>query len=454
VRVRFFLVITLVGALSISIIAAVRTPAQQDYESLARAILADIVAGRFDRVASRYTEEMAAALPGDKLKQSWDGVIAQLGAFQSITSIEQEENSGFHIVYATCAFERLTLTLQLTFNAQGQFAGFTSAQPGSRTPWKAPDYGKMESFEERAITVHTGHWDLPGFVTISKGGGTFPAVVLVHGSGPNDMDESFGPNKTFKDIAYGLASRGVAVLRYEKRTHKYHLQSSDDPAKFTMKEEEMDDAQSAVALLGTMPEISPRRIFVAGHSEGAYLAPRIATGDPQIAGIILLAGNSRPLEELIVEQVRYEASLNGPITPEIQKAIDAAEASAKELSNPDLKPGMTVHLLGAPLPASYVLDMRAYHETEVAAALKIPILVLQGERDYQVTMTDFAGWKKALAGHTNVTFKSYPAINHLFLPGTGPPSPVEYMKPNHVELDVIEDIAAWVQHAPMAAPGK
>jgi dienelactone hydrolase len=312
----------------------------------------------------------------------------------------------------------------------------------------------MDSFEERAVTVHSGHWDLPGFVTIPKGGGLFPAVVLVHGSGPNDMDETIGPNKTFKDIAYGLASRGVAILRYDKRTHKYGVQSSDDPTALTVKEEEIDDARSAVALLATMPEINPRRIFVAGHSEGGYLAPRIATGDPRIAGIILLEGNSRPLDELIVEQVRYQASMSGPVTPEIQKGIDDAEASANELRNPDLKPGMTVHVLGAPLPASYVLDLRAYHPTEVVAALKIPILIVQGERDYQVTMTDLALWEKALEGHTNVTFKTYPAINHLLMPGTGASLPAEYMKPNHVEQDVIGDMAAWVQHAAMAPPIK
>jgi dienelactone hydrolase len=454
VQIRGLPLTILIAAMTISISVAAQEAAKQDYEALARAVIADLVAGRYDKVTARYNEQMAQALPADKLAMGWEGAIMQVGAFQSILTIEQEENAGMHVVFATCAFERLTLILRLAFNAQGQFAGFSSVPQDSRTPWMAPEYAKMDSFIERVVTVHCGHWDLPGFVTIPKSGGVLPAIVLVHGSGPNDMDESFGPNKTFKDIAYGLASRGVAVLRYEKRTHKYHLQSSDDPNNLTVKEEEMDDARAAVALLATMPEINPRRIFLAGHSEGGYLAPRIATGNPQIAGIILLAGNSRPLEDLLVEQVRYEASLNGPITPVAQKMIDAAEESVKELRNPDLKPGMTVHLLGAPLPASYVLDLRAYHPTEVAASLKIPILVLQGERDYQVTMTDFAGWKKALAGHTNATFKSYPAINHLFLPGTGPSSPAEYLKPNHVELDVIEDIAAWVQHAGMAAPGK
>jgi hypothetical protein len=454
VRIQFFSVAAIIAAMLISAVAAAQAPAQQDYEALARAVLADLVARRFDKVTARYTAQMAQALPAEKLAASWDGVISQVGAFQTITSIEVEETGGYHTVFTTCAFERLTLTLRLAFNSQGEFAGFSSVPPGSRTPWKAPDYAKMDSFEERAVTVHSGHWDLPGFVTIPKGGGLFPAVVLVHGSGPNDMDETIGPNKTFKDIAYGLASRGVAILRYDKRTHKYGVQSSDDPTALTVKEEEIDDARSAVALLATMPEINPRRIFVAGHSEGGYLAPRIATGDPRIAGIILLEGNSRPLDELIVEQVRYQASMSGPVTPEIQKGIDDAEASANELRNPDLKPGMTVHVLGAPLPASYVLDLRAYHPTEVVAALKIPILIVQGERDYQVTMTDLALWEKALEGHTNVTFKTYPAINHLLMPGTGASLPAEYMKPNHVEQDVIGDMAAWVQHAAMAPPIK
>ncbi len=453
-RIRSLTGAALIAAMLISITAAAQAPAQQDYEAMARAVIGDLAARRFDRVTARFTEQMAQALPGDKLGTSWDAVIAQVGAFQSITSVENDEVAGNHIVLVTCAFERLTLTFRLVFDSQGRLAGFSSVPPGSRSPWTPPDYAKLDSFEERGVTVHSGHWDLPGIVTIPKGGGIFPALVLVHGSGPNDMDESIGPNKPFKDIADGLASRGVAVLRYEKRTHKYGMQAVDDPNTMTVKDEAIDDARAAVALLATMPEINPRRIFLAGHSEGGYLAPRIATGDPQIAGIILLEGNSRTLDELIVEQVHYIASQSGPITPEMQKAIDDAETSAKELRNPDLKPGMTVHVMGAPLPASYVLDLRAYHPTEVAAALKIPILIIQGQRDYQVTMTDFALWKKALDGHTNVTFKTFPAINHLLMPGTGPSIPAEYNKANHVEQDVIETIATWIQHAGMAAPAK
>jgi dienelactone hydrolase len=420
-------------------------PAQPDYEKLARGIITNLVDKHYDKVAALYSPDLAQALPVDKLAASWEGLVTQLGPLQSVTGVEVEEAGGIHIAFTTCAFQRLTLTFRIGFNSKGEFATFSSIPPDTASSWRAPDYAKSESFEERPVTVQDGHWRLPGVLTIPHTGGPFPAIVLVHGSGPNDMDETIGVNKTFKDLAWGLASRGIAVLRYEKRTHKYGAQSADDTNSFTLKDETIDDARAAVAMLAAMPEINPKRIFVTGHSLGAYSSPRIASGDPQIAGIVLMAGNTRPIDLLIVEQTRYEISLSGPITPAGQKAIDLAETSAREFTNPDLKPGMTVNFLGIPLPASYVLDMRAYHQTEVAVSLKIPILILQGERDYNVGMADFDGWKKALAGHANATFKTYSALDHAFLPGTGPSSPAAYMKPNHVELDVIEDIAAWIK---------
>lgn len=310
--------------------------------------------------------------------------------------------------------------------------------------WTPPPYVDASAFEARAVTLHTGHWDLPGIVTVPTSAGPHPAIVLVHGSGPNDMNESIGPNRMFEDLAEGLASRGVVVLRYEKRTRKYGAKTSDDPNALTVKDEAMDDADTGVAMLAAMPEVDRTRIFVAGHSEGGYLAPRIAAGHPAVTGLILLAGNVRSLAEAIVDQVQYQAKQAGTITPQIQQVIDAANRSAAELNNPDLKPGMTVHVLNSALPASYVLDLRAYHPADTAAALTIPMLILQGERDYQVTMAgDFAQWHRALDGHANVTFRSYPSLNHFFFSGTGPSMPGEYLRPSHVDPAVVADIAAW-----------
>ena len=440
--------LTLALALPLLVVLAraetAQTPrAAQDTESRARAIVAALVAGDFGKIESQYDEQLARALPPGTLASSWATSASQLGPFDAIEGVQVQTVGTNQVALAKCTFQHYSLTLRMVFNDNGQLASLASLSPSPRGTWTPPDYGDPTTFEERSVTVTTGHFELPGVLTLPKTNGPHPAVVLVHGSGPNDMDETFGPNKVFKDLAWGLATRGIAVLRYEKRSHKYGAQSADDPTELTVKEEAMDDAHSAVVLLTTMPEIDPRRIFLVGHSLGAYLAPRIASGTPQIAGIILFAANARPIEDLVVEQVRYEASLAGTVTPAIQKAIDGAEASAKEMRNPDLKKGTTVHLLNASLPASYVLDLRTYHPTDVAAALSIPILVLQGERDYQVTMTDFGLWQKALAGHPKTTLKSYPGLNHFFIMGTGPASPVEYTTPGHVDKAVVDEVATW-----------
>jgi hypothetical protein len=160
-----------------------------------------------------------------------------------------------------------------------------------------------------------------------------------------------------------------------------------------------------------------------------------------------MAGNARPLERLVIDQIKYIASLNAPPTPENQKQIERAEAIAAQVESPSLKPGDTVDFFGSPIPGSYFLDLRGYAPAKVAAGLKIPILLLQGGRDYQVTSVDFDIWKKELTNDPRATFKFYPSYTHLFNPGvgSGPPSPQDYATPAHVAEDVINDIAKWIK---------
>ena len=425
---------------------AVQTPAPAPTpEAHARAVIASLVAGDYAAIESQYGDQLKAALPPGALRASWTTSAPQLGAYQGITDVKTQPvtAAGIAIVVATCRFANYDLPIRLGFDAAGRIVAFASLAPVSRATWSPPPYADPSAFDARPVTLHTGHWDLPGIVTAPRSAGPHPAIVLVHGSGPNDINESIGPNRMFEDLAEGLASKGVVVLRYEKRTHKYGVKSSDDPAAFTVKDEEMDDADTGVALLAGMPDVDASRIFVAGHSEGGYLAPRIAARNRAVKGVILLAGNVRSLADAIVDQVQYQAKQAGAMTPQIQQAIDAANRSAAELNDPNLKRGMTVHVLGSPLPASYVLDLRTYHPAETAAALTIPILVLQGERDYQVTMVDFGLWHRALDGHPNITFRSYPGLNHFFFSGTGPSMPGEYLTPSHVDAAVVADIAAW-----------
>jgi dienelactone hydrolase len=429
-----------------------KTPAAatQQPESSSRVIAAaqqliqQLVGGQFDKIEAQFGPAMAAALPARKLATVWAGLSNQLGPLQSCGDATASKVRNFDVATLICKFQNATVDAVISVDADGKLAGLNFRPHVTRTP---PAYVKADAFTDQPVTIVNGKFELPGTITIPKGDGPFPAVVLVHGSGPHDEDETVSANKPFKDLAEGLASRGVAVLRYTKRTLKYGLQSSDDPIKLTVDDEAISDARAAVELIAKQPRIDSARVFLVGHSLGGYLAPRIAKDDPRIAGIVLMAGTSRPIEQVIVEQVRDLASSDGAPSEEGQKQIAAAEQAAKQIESPDLKPDDVVMVLGAKTYGAYWLDLRGYHPVETAATLKIPILILQGGRDYQVTPADYGDWTKSLTGHANVNMKLYPDLNHLFVAGTGRSKPEEYNVPGHVAEDVVAEIASWVSSA-------
>lgn len=437
------------GALGIAtfVSAQTTTPA----EDLAKNLTQQLAARQFDAVAGHFNETMAAAMPSAKLSQTWDAITGQAGAYQSIEGTSVQAAQGYRIVLVTTRFEKTTLGIKWAFDDKDKVAGLFVVPAETPAAWTSPDYAQPAKFQETPVKVGTAPWQLDGTLTLPSGAGPFPAVVLVGGSGPEDQDETIFGNKPFKDIAWGLASRGIAVLRFNKRTFQYGKELKAHQAGFTVNEESVDDARAAVAQLAARPDVNPKRIFVLGHSLGAMLAPRIAEGDAQVAGLIIMAGPTRPFEQAVVAQIRYITGLQGPITPEGQKQIDSIEQVAQQIESPSLTADSTIDFLGSPIPGSYFLDLRNYHPAEVAAGLKIPMLILHGARDYQVTAEDTAGWQKALAGKPGVTFIDYPNLFHLFMasssPGTGLGTPSDYQKVSHVVPQVIDDIATWVQSA-------
>jgi uncharacterized protein len=210
----------------------------------------------------------------------------------------------------------------------------------------------------------------------------------------------------------------------------------------TVREETVADAVAAVSLLRAEPAIDPKRVFLLGHSLGGYLMPMMLAQAPEAAGGIVLAGTARPLEDVMLDQFEYARTLPGGDTPEARKQID--DLSKQLLSVKDLQPGHEdgPAILGA--WPHYWLDLRGYDPVAQAAKIARPLLILQGERDYQVTMKEFAIWKAALGGRANVTLKTYPALNHLFIEGKGKSAPAEYLTPGHVSGEAVADIAEWI----------
>ena len=396
----------------------------------------------FPSVVDRFDATMKNLFTPEKMLEVWDDLIAKSGAYKLQTSTRSEEKSGYKIIVVTGEFEKATMEINVVFDKEKKIAGmfFTPV----RKEYESPGYVKQNSFREQDVTVGSGEWALSGTLTLPGGTGPFPAVVLVHGSGANDRDETIGQTKVFRDLAGGLASRGIAVLRYEKRSLQ-HAGKFNVLPRFTVKEEVLDDAAAAIDLLRNSKGIDPKKIFVIGHSLGGMLVPRLGKLKPEVAGLIAMAGPARPLEDIILEQTIYLSSFDGNISKAEQEEIDTTKKRIQTVKNfKAADAASAAFVYGA--PAAYWLDLQGYDPPKAAALLKQQrLLILQGERDYQVTMVDFGAWKKALSSNANVAFKSYPGLNHHFVEGKEKSIPAEYDTPGHVAEIVINDIAAWIK---------
>ena len=417
--------------------------AAESPEARGRTFVELMAGGQYAQAFEMFTPQMRAALPVDRLAASWNAVTAQAGSFRRQAGISVTPRGALAVVVVTCEFERATLDVQVTVNPANLVGGLAMRPAAQAFVYALPAYARPGAYQESEVTVGTGQWRLPATLTMPVGPRPVPSVVLVHGSGPGDRDATVGQVKQFKDLAVGLASRGIGVLRYDKRT-RVHASAMRDLTGRTVKDETIDDALAAAAVLGSTPGVDPDRIFVLGHSLGGMLVPRIAAAARlPVAGFIVMAGAARPLQQALVEQSRYLAMADGSISVEEQAQIDQFEELAArvaalgpaEASKPDLLFGV------AP---SYWLDLRGYDPPAAAAQVRQPMLVLQGERDYQVTMAEFNRWRSSLAGRSDVTFHAYPSLNHLFVAGTGMSLPAEYNVPGHVSEDVVRDIATWI----------
>jgi hypothetical protein len=431
------------AAVSFAQPSALQTSAEQFVDHMTR--------GDFAAAVSNFDAAMTQAMPAPLLKQTWDALVVQCGPFQKRTGFRTEKLQQYDITYVTCQFEKAAIDIKVVFAPSGKIGGlfFAPAKSAAQTeqdsrPVPLPNYIKPDTFAEKEVTFGKDPWILPGTLTMPKGSSPFAAIILVHGSGPNDRDETLGPNKPFKDLAQGLASKGIAVFCYDKRTFHYRNQLAKDANDITVRTETIDDAAAAVEFLAASPDISKNRIFVLGHSLGGMLIPKIAKENKTIAGFVIMAGSTRPMEDSVLEQLKYIAMLDGKIDPEETKGLAKIQRQVQAVKSPTLSKATPNDQLPFNSPAGYWLDLRGYNPAVEAKSITQPILILQGQRDYQVTMDDFDGWKKELNGKPNVEFKLYLDLNHLFITGKDKCRPEEYMTPGHVAGAVIDDIATWI----------
>lgn len=410
-------------------------------------LLAALQKADFMAATKDFDAAMRKALSPNALRQAWQSIPTLAGALHDHGDADIVRRNGVTTVLTPLHYAKGQFDLSVSCNAAGAVNGLfihphASRDSADETAYASPDYVNTARFHEHDFNVGTGPSALPGTLSMPLGVGPFPALVLVHGSGPQDRDESIGPNKVFRDLAQGLASQGIAVLRYDKRTL---ADPRDFTGNYTVNDETVNDAVQAAAQLARVPGIDGQRVYLLGHSLGAMMAPRIGKRDPQLAGLILMAAPSTPLADIVVRQVRQNAQRDGRISASETAAIAKVEAQRDAIRS--LRRGQPTK---APLmfnaPASYWLDLRHYDPVKVAASLPMPMLILQGGRDIQVSPSiDFARWQQTFAHTPRVKLIEYPTLSHLFMPAGNPPGPADYHTPSHVVEKVVDDIADWIK---------
>jgi uncharacterized protein len=411
-------------------------------DGLAREFLVLLQAHQFAHAARRFDRTMATALPADRLEQVWTSIEQRLGPPIRTDIVEVVPRPPRTHVWFDCEFETAVWNVEVVIDGARRVSGLTlSPLP---PPWSTPDYAAPSAFSERSIPI--GNPPLQGTLAVPRDS-VASAVVLVHGSGPQDEDGSLGPrgsgNKILKDLAWGLATRGVAVVRYPKRTWAFPEQFEGRP--FTLDDEVTADACLAVQAVSNQLRIPTARVFVVGHSLGAALAPRIARTCPSLGGLVLLAGPSRSLDQVLFAQFQYLLLLAGKSHDEIADELQELLAGFGSALIPLGAPGEPLSFSGMRGPRSYWIDVAQYDPAgAVASAPRLPMLLLQGERDYQVRPAELQRWRQILRGQPDASFKLYPALDHRFISGEGISTPADYRRPGHVAPEVIDDITRWI----------
>jgi|GEM_PF-2866156 len=407
--------------------------------------------------------EAAYAMMGDTVRAHVDGMGGIEAFAASILDITGEilyvdeilfatEIGGYLAYTADVSAENGGYSFQVTFDAEDKVAGVVVSQD---TSGAEPRIEMPGGYLESAVVVDAGMgYPLEGLVVRPENAETkVPAVLLVAGSGPADYDEIMGVNRIFGKFARGLAERGVATMRFNKRTYQYPNIAAE-VEDFSVRHEYIEDVLAAVELLKAQPGVDPERVYIVGHSQGGMLAPRLAASGIDVAGMVLLAGSPRNLMDIGYDQqmdtLGYYRDLGLDEIADMYEEIIAgfeAERAALEAMTEDEARDYEGMVYG--LPAYYMYDLVNFDAIATIKKLAIPTLILQGSKDYQVYAdVDFEIYKKELAGEDYVSFKLYEGLSHGFMPTQATnliESVLEYSQQMEVPGEVFDDIADWIR---------
>jgi len=354
-----------------------------------------------------------------------EDISNQLGPFKKIIEINRDNNSYYYYT----EFAKSTLDIQITFDNTDKIIGFFFI------PHK--DFSQHDISASSFQKILSNDIELQGTFLEPTENNLKKMVIFIHGSGPNDRDETLGPNKPFKDIAEYLYKNGISSYRYDKRTFSNPETFNDQS---TVEHETINDVLNVIKFYSNYR--NDHEIILFGHSLGGYLIPKIMQAKPKVAKLIFLAANSRPLDEIIVEQLEYinktdSIQIPSQFVQQTKEKVAFLRSNKFNIQTPSSK-------LPFDLSATYWHYLLNYNPLQYVTKLNQPMFFAQGGKDYQVTEEDFNLWKNKLKNKSSVKFKYYPLLNHIFIKGNDIPSPKDYDVKNNVGEDLLRDLSDFI----------
>lgn len=438
-------------------VAAISAAQSEDYRDSADLLIEYLVEERFHAVVSAFAPSLAEHHPVEELEEVWYRTLQRYGRYKShrFGEVIEKDSSLSYLYVIKCA--SAVLAVVVAYDQRGQVIAFVlrppegepiKAQPFwvvpafvdiAKTIYQIPDYVDTSLFNEVEFLMQ-GAIPVPATMTVAKTDEPNPMVILFQGFGPTDRDETIGDIKPLRDIAWGLASRGIASIRFDCRSY---TQTPEVIAGFNIDSYLLDDIAAMVAYTRLKSAIfDTTRIFIAGHGLGGMAAALAVQRDTGLAGVLLLSTPARPFNELLLETVRSDmATLASNSKAEKERLLDIA--GILELLKNRRLPAEEMVLFA---PARVWYDLMDNNHVEISRQLDLPVLIVHSGRDFEATDRDFDIWKELSTSNHNIRLKKYDDLNHFYQPGSARAGKLEYgTNTAPVDQRVIDDIAAWIK---------
>lgn len=403
----------------------------KDLDAVGIGLITYLSEGKYEELVSNIeqSKDMEKAGTAEFYEEIWTGLEANYGAFSNFAYTSNVLSGGYEVYSYEVFFTTYSINMNIVVTSEGVLSGLNYQEKNAISiDGKGSLGGELLTIGEEFL--------LEGELVVPEGKDTMPLVILVHGSGASNRDESINSIKPFYDIAEQLENLGIATYRYDKRTYTYGADIDVDT--FTVYEESIEDAVYAYEMLDADPRFAGN-VYILGHSLGGHVLPRIAEQTVDAKGYIFLAANYSPLTDLIAYQVKYIAEVDGDYTSAEKVEVEGIVDLCKDVAELDgTEEGI---YLGA--ASVYWKDLNDYDPGQALATIEKPMLFLQGDGDYQVVESELDLWL-LFAKEEYTTSYVFEGLGHLFTPAGDPPAPSDYDGNYTFSSEVTDTMAAWI----------